>query len=64
MTTKLTAAMLRDYPDLMVVSDVQKILHVGRTKAYALLKSGKIRSLMVGKTYRVPKTYLMDYLNS
>jgi excisionase family DNA binding protein len=62
--SKITSAILRNYPDLMTVCDVQKILQIGRTKTYELLKSGQIRSLRVGTTYRIPKVYLLEYLNN
>jgi excisionase family DNA binding protein len=63
MSTKLTAAMLRGYPDLMMASDIQKILQIGRTKAYDLLRNEKIRSLRIGAEYRIPKVFLLEYLN-
>lgn len=63
MNNKLTAAMLRGYPDLMSVNDIQDILHIGRSKAYSMLKSGEIRALRIGAKYRIPKPYLIDFLN-
>jgi excisionase family DNA binding protein len=62
--TKLTASMMRNYPDLMDVQHIQKILNIGRTKTYKLLKDGKIRSLRIGAEYRIPKAYLLEYLNN
>jgi excisionase family DNA binding protein len=59
----ITAATLRKYPDLMDVRDIQAILHIGRSKAYALLKSGKVHALRIGAVYRIPKQYLLDFLN-
>lgn len=56
--------MLRKYPDLMSVNDIQNILHIGRSKAYEMLKSGEIRALRIGAKYRIPKPYLVDYFNS
>ncbi len=53
---------LRRYPDLLTVKDIQDILHVGRSTAYSLLQSGQIRSLRIGSIYRIPKTYLTDYI--
>lgn len=63
-STKLTPAMLRDYPDLMEVRHLQEILHIGRQKAYALVRNKEIPSLRVGRTYRIPKAYLLAYLNN
>lgn len=60
---KLTASLLRGYPDLMSVHDMQNILNIGRSKAYDLLKSGEVRALRIGAKYRIPKPYLIDFLN-
>lgn len=61
--TKLTATAFRGHPDLMTVKDLQSILNTGRTKAYQLVKNGEIRSIKIGAEYRIPKTYLLEYLN-
>ena len=29
---------------------------------YKLLKSGKVKSLIVGRQYRIPKLYILEYL--
>ena len=54
---------LRKYPGLMSVNDIQDVLHIGRSKAYSLLKNGKIKSIRIGTKYRIPKAYLIDFLN-
>lgn len=54
---------LRKYPDLMSAKDIQDILYIGRSKAYSLLQSGEIRSIRIGAKYRIPKAYLIDFLN-
>jgi excisionase family DNA binding protein len=63
-TRKITAAALRGYPELMTPVDAQKVLNVGRSKVYGLLTEGAIASLRVGRKIRIPKAYLLDYLNS
>lgn len=60
---RITATALRGHPDLMTVKDVQNVLHIGRSKAYTLLKCGELRYLKIGGVYRVPKAFLIDYLN-
>jgi excisionase family DNA binding protein len=60
---KLTAATLRGYPDLMTPEDARKILRIGRSKMYSLLNSGQISALRIGAKYRIPKAYLIDFLN-
>lgn len=60
---KMTAVSLRGHPDLLTVKDLQKILNIGRTKTYSLVRNGFIRSIRVGAEYRIPKSFLLEYLN-
>lgn len=55
---------IRNCPDLMTVKDVQDILHIGRSTAYKLLQSGELRALRIGSIYRIPKTYLSDFISN
>lgn len=54
--------MFRRYPDLMTVEELQEALGIGRTMAYRLVNNGKIRCLRLGKTIKVPKQYLVDFV--
>ena len=49
-------------PVAMSVEQLAEILQVGRNTAYALVRSGRIRSVRVGRQIRVPKGALMAYL--
>lgn len=53
---------INDYPDVLVPEEVMTILGVGRNKIYKLLQSGELQSLKIGKSYRIPKSYLLDYI--
>ena len=53
---------LSDYGDILQPEDVQKILHTGRNTVYRYLAEGKIRSLRIGGKYRIPKTYLCEFI--
>lgn len=55
--------MLESYPEVLTVDDVRVILKIGRTKAYNLVSSGKIKSIVIGKAIRVPKQFLVDYIS-
>lgn len=55
--------MFRQYPDLLSVKDVQKALRIGRSTAYKLLESGELQSFKIGSTYRVTKTYLIEFIS-
>jgi len=51
-----------DLPLALTVEDVAKILGIGRNSAYALVHSGALRYVRIGRQIRVPKSALMDYL--
>ena len=55
--------MFNHYPDIMSVNDFRKALGIGRTKAYEMISTGKIKSIRVGKSIRIPKKALLDYVN-
>lgn len=56
------ATTLRNLPDLLTVEDIQGVLRIGRSKAYALLENGSIRSIRIGSTYRIPKSCVIDFI--
>lgn len=56
--------MLKDYPDVLTVQQVAEILGVGKNTAYQLIKEHAIGCRRVGRSIRVPKICLIDYLNS
>lgn len=49
---------------VLKVDELAKILSIGRNTAYELIRSGKIRSVKIGRTYRIPLTAVEDYLNT
>lgn len=56
--------MFNDYPDVVTVDDLRQMLHIGRSAAYSLLKSGRIKTLKFGKEYIIPKSSVIDFLNT
>ena len=56
--------MLKNYKDILTVKDLCEILDIGKNTAYRLLKSGEIRSVKIGKVYKIPKDFLIKYLTS
>lgn len=54
--------MFKEYPDVVTVEDLQKMLHIGRSAAYSLLKSGRIKALKFGKKYIIPKSSVIEFL--
>ena len=59
------ASKYRSYDELPLtlrVEDLMPILNIGRNTAYELVRSGKIRSIRIGRQLRIPKDAIQDYL--
>lgn len=54
--------MFRQYPDVIDVHALQKMLGISRHHAYRLITSGQIKGRKVGKSYKIPKVYVIDFL--
>lgn len=53
--------MLQGYPDILTIEHLCEILKISTKTRYRLLKDGKIQSLKVGRSYRIPKAHLVAY---
>lgn len=53
---------LKEYPDVLTTKDLQSILGISGKTVFRLLHSGQIKSIKVGRNFRVPKIYLLQYL--
>lgn len=53
-----------ELPLTLRVEDLMPILGIGRNTAYELVRSGKIRSIRIGKQLRIPKDALIKYLSA
>ena len=51
-----------DLPAVMTVEDLMPILHIGRNSAYALVHSGMLKCVRIGKQIRIPKDALIEFL--
>ena len=47
---------------LLRVSEVSDALGLGRSKTYELIASGKIKSVRIGRSVRVPADWLREWL--
>jgi len=54
--------MFSSYPDLVSVEQIMTMLNIGKSKAYKLIQSNAIRHIRIGATIRVPKQYLIDFI--
>ena len=53
---------LDDLPVTLRVEKLMPILGIGRNTAYALVRSGRLRSIRVGRQVRIPKNALIEFL--
>lgn len=56
--------MLERYNDILTVLELCGILHIGKNKAYELLKTNQIKYKRIGNQYRISKASLITYINS
>ena len=54
--------MFSDYPDLLNVIDMQKVLGISRTMSYRLINGGAINHLRIGKNIKIPKQCIIDFI--
>lgn len=55
--------MFTNYPDIVNIEQMKKMLgDIGVTLAYKLLKQGKIKSMKIGREYKIPKFCIIQYL--
>lgn len=54
---------IENLPTVLHVKDLVPLLSISQNTAYALVRSGQIRSIRIGRTYRIPKEAVLEYLN-
>ena len=50
-------------PPILRVEDLQRVLDIGHNSAYALVRSGQIRSVKIGRQVRVPRKAVLEFMN-
>lgn len=55
---------LQELPLVLNVDDAARILRVGKAATYSLVRSGQLKSLRIGRTIRIPRNALDEYLRS
>ena len=51
-----------EMPITLRVEELMPILHIGRNTAYELVRSGKIRSIKVGRQLRIPRDAVAEFI--
>lgn len=49
---------------LLSVEDLMPLLSIGRNTAYCLVRSGQIRSIRIGRKYRIPREAVSEYISN
>ena len=59
MMSEKIVTLFSEYPS---ISDIMKMLGVGRSAVYTLLQNGTLRSVKVGRKYIIPKQSVIDFI--
>ncbi len=54
--------MFKEYPDILTIPQVAQALGIGRKTAYALVNEKKLGAIRVGRTIKVPKPMLVEFV--
>ena len=53
-----------DLPLALTVDQAAKVLQLGKSLVYALVRCGRLRSLRVGRKIRIPREALLEFLDA
>lgn len=48
--------------DILLIEDVMELLCIGRNTAYNLLNSGELKGFRIGRSWRIPKEAVNEYI--
>jgi len=54
---------IEELPLVLRVEDLIPILDLSRNKIYEIVRCGRIRSIKIGKQYRIPREAVMEFLS-
>ena len=52
-----------ELPYVISVPQLAKLLGIGRNAAYEIVNRGEIRSVKIGKTIRIPKSAVIEFVD-
>lgn len=56
--------MFEEYDDLIDIETLMEILCIGRNKAYDLVNSNDIGACKIGKSWKIPKRNVINFLEN
>lgn len=62
-TSNKYSLIFKDYPDVVTVEQMSKMLGISTKTAYRMLKNNEIEHFMIGRIYKIPKYHILAYLN-
>lgn len=54
--------MFTEYPDILTVAEACEVLRIGNNAIYELLNSGALKAYRNGRTWRIPKQSVIEYI--
>lgn len=54
--------MFDDYPDVLTAEEAAEALRIGCNAIYEILNSGKLKAYKNGRTWRIPRAALKEYI--
>ena len=51
-------------PDILTIPELQKVLRIGRSTAYRLIKTSELRCIRIGRSIRIPREYVLEYIET
>lgn len=55
--------MLNKYLDVLTVKETREILRIGMNSMYHILHSGELKSIKIGRIYKIKKEDVIEYIN-
>ena len=62
--SELYKVMFTEYPDLLSINELRRMLGVSKHKAYDLINDGSINAIKIGNAFRTPKINVINYILS
>ena len=57
-------AVLNQYSDVLTIEDTCEILKIGRGQCYNQLRSGIIKAWKIGRSWKIPKEGIEEYIRT
>ena len=54
--------MFKEYPDVLSFEDMCNVLSISSRTGYKLLSKNKIQAMKVGRAFKIPKIFVIDFL--